>query len=576
MTQTFDNRQLAAVFDQLSDLMEIDGANAFKIRAYRRVAQALENLPEPAAELLANKTLAKVPGVGAGSIQRIKELLETGDCEDLRALKEKLPAGLLDLLRVSGLGPKTVGLIYQELGIDSVDALETAAQAGQLAALPRMGKKSEEKILKAIEAYRRHTGRLPLGRALPIGQNIVNALRQLPSKPRVALAGSVRRRRETIGDLDILVSGDSPENIMGCFKSLPQVEQVLVQGNTKCSVLITGGTQVDLRLVNDESFGAALHYFTGSQQHNIAIRDLAKKRGLRVNEYGVFTQGADLSIAGATEEEVFAALDLAYIPPELREDQGEIEAAKKGQLPVLVTAQDLRGDLHMHTVYSDGVGTAEDMARRAIELGLDYIAITDHSKSLTIANGIDEVKLAEQTLMLRDLEAALGGIRLLSGIEVDILADGSLDLTLECLKGLDWVVASVHSHFNMDRETMTARIIRAMETGVVDCIGHPTGRLLGERDPYPHNMEALVEAAKKYDVALEANAHPSRMDLNAQHCQLAREAGVSVVINTDAHDPRHLGQWDYGVYTARRGWLSAAEVLNCQSVDILSERRQNR
>ncbi|MCC6748600.1 MAG: DNA polymerase/3'-5' exonuclease PolX [Deltaproteobacteria bacterium] len=571
-----DNRQVAAVFAEMADLSELKGDNPFKVRAFRRMAQAFGELAEPLSALLASGALERLPGIGEGALHRVTELLETGRCADHEALRAEVPAGLLDLLQVEGLGPKTVRLLYDTLGVTSVDALEAAARAGQLAALPRLGQKSQERILKGIEAWRRHRGRTPIGEAMPLGRALLEALRAFPEVERADLAGSLRRGRETVGDLDLLAASQRPEAVMARFASLPEVAEVLARGETKCSVRLGAGLQVDLRVLPPESYGAGLHYFTGSQQHNIAVRDRGKRRGLRVSEYGVFKEAGEARLCGVTEEEVFAAVGLPFIPPELREDRGELEAAEQGRLPALLEERDLLGDLHAHTSYSDGSGSIEEMARAAHAAGLRYLAITDHSKSLTIARGLDEARLEEQVRELRRVEEQLGTVRLLAGIEVDILADGTLDLEAKALRGLEWVVASVHSHFQMTAQDMTARIVRAMETGLVDCVGHPSGRLLGQRDAYPVDLDALLRAAKRTHVALELNAHPTRLDLDAAHCRQARELGVPVVVNTDAHAPTHLGRWGYGVLTARRGWLEARHVLNTKPAAAIERRRRER
>jgi len=519
--------------------------------------------------------LAKVPGIGSGILSRVKQILETGDCEDHAELRKQVGPGLLEMMRVEGIGPKTVKLVHAELNIQSVDELEAAARQGHLARLPRMGEKSQSKILDAIGAYRRHSGRVLLGQALPQGMAIVEALRENPAVDRIDLAGSSRRRRETIGDLDVLVAAGDVAQVMDHFVSLPQVNDVMLRGDTKCSVHLKSGLQVDLRVVRPASFGAALHYFTGSKMHNISVRDRGKRRGLKINEYGVYEEGSEQSIGGRSEEEVFASVGLPYIPPELRENQGEIEAAEAGQLPELIEEGDLLGDLHAHTDFTDGTASVEEMAEAAAALGFDYLAITDHSRALTVVRGLDPRRLAEQVSVVRQVEQDMGEIRILAGIEVDILPDGELDLPQGSLRELDWVVASVHSHFNLTEEQQTARVIRAMESGVVDCIGHPSGRLLGQRDGYPINLDQVIQAAARLGVAMELNAFPDRLDLDPPRCRQARETGVPVVINTDSHAPAHLAQRQFGIYTARRGWLEPKDVLNTRTADeILTWRRE--
>jgi DNA polymerase (family 10) len=481
------------------------------------------------------------------------------------------------MLRLEGMGPKKVKQVWTELGVKSVDELEAAAQAGHIAALPRMGEKSQAKLLKAIEAYRRHSGRIRLGDALPQGKAIIEALSGAPGVERLELAGSCRRRQETIGDLDVLAAAAEAEPLMDAFATLENVGEVLARGDTKCSVRLSSGLQVDLRVIAPKCFGAALHYFTGSKMHNIAIRDRAKRRGMRISEYGVFREGSDEFLCGATEEEIFASVGLPWIAPELRENHGEIEAAEAGTLPVLIEERDLRGDLHMHTKATDGTATAREMAAAAIVLGYKYIAITDHSRSLTVARGLDEVRLAEQGAELRALEAELDGrLRILRGIEVDILQDGRLDLELDALAELDWVVASVHSHFAMPEGEMTGRVIRALETGVVDCLGHPSGRLLGQRDAYPINLDRVIRVGRELGVAMELNAFPDRLDLDPPHCRQAKELGVPVAIGTDSHAVWHLAKREFGIATARRGWLEARDVLNAGPLEGILERRRAR
>jgi DNA polymerase (family 10) len=572
-----ENSEVAAIFQEMADLTELQDGNPFRIRSFRRVAQAIATLQEQIATMLAAGTLAKVPGVGEGTLTRVREILETGDCVDHKALRAALPAGLLDLLRIEGMGPKTVKLVYTTLGVKSVDELEAAAQQGHLAKLPRMGEKSQTKLLKAIEAFRRHSGRIRLGDALPQGLAIAETLRGVPGLLRVELAGSCRRRQETIGDLDVLVASEDSGPAMDAFCALPAVGDVIARGETKCSVHLSSGLQVDLRVISPRCFGAALHYFTGSKMHNIAVRDRAKRRGLKISEYGVFREGSEEFFCGATEEEIFASVGLAFIPPELRENLGEIEAAEEGRLPALIEERHLRGDLHMHTLWSDGTASAREMAEQAIELGYEYLAITDHSRALSVARGLDEVRLAEQGQELRALEAELGGsIRILRGIEVDILPEGELDLSLEALASLDWVVASVHSHFNLPEEKMTARVIRALETGVVDSLGHPSGRLLGQRDAFAINLDQVIRAARDLGVAMELNAFPDRLDLDAPHCRQAKELGVPVAICTDSHATWHLKKREFGIATARRGWLEPTDVLNAGPLETIVERRRER
>jgi DNA polymerase (family X) len=571
-----ENFEVAAIFYEMADLLEIQQNNPFRIRAFRRVAQSIENLPENVGAMLQADTLASVPGIGEGTLNRVKQILETGDCTDHAELRKQLPEGLLEMLRIEGVGPKKVRQFWTVLNISSLTELEAAATQGTLSRLPGMGEKSQAKILKGIEAYRRHSGRIRLADALPQGTALAEALVGHPAVAQVQLGGSTRRRSETIGDLDLLVASDDVNAVMDCFVALPQVREVMLRGDTKCSVHLQSGLQVDLRVVPPHCFGAALHYFTGSKMHNIAIRDRGKRRGLKISEYGVFKEGTDELLCGATEEEVFRSVGLSYIPPELREDRGEIEAAEAGTLPQLITERDLRGDLHMHTKSTDGTATAREMAEAAMALGYEYIAITDHSKAVAMARGLDSSRLLQQGQELRALEQELGSLRILRGIEVDIMKDGSLDLPLDVLAQLDWVVASIHSNFHLPEEEMTARALRALETGVVDCMGHPSGRLINERDAYPIDLDRVIHRAMELGVAMELNSFPDRLDLDAPRCRLARDLGVPVAINTDAHAVWHLAQREYGVATARRGWLGPANVLNAGPLAVIEERRADR
>lgn len=561
-----ENHQIAAIFNEMADLLEIKGDTPFRIRAYRRAAEAVRQLPEDAATMLRADTLGDIPGIGSGTLERIRQIVDSGDCDDRRELARTVPPGLLELLEVEGVGPRTVALVHRELGIGSLDELEAMARADRIAPLPRMGARSQTRLLQAIEAHRRRAGRIRLGDALPLGQALVQALALLPGVQRVELAGSSRRRRATIGDLDVLVAATEVDPVMDRFVALPGVAQTLLRGETRCSVKLEQGLQVDLRVVELDCFGAALHHFTGSQLHNVAIRDRGKRRGLRINEYGVFRAGTGRRVGGARERDVFEAVGLPPIPPELREARGEIEAAEAGALPALVEERDLRGDLHMHTDATDGRSTLREMVEAAAARGHEYVAITDHSRALVVTRGLDEERLERQVRRIRALEQELGTVRIFAGIEVDILADGELDLPPPVLERLDWVIASVHSSFDLPREAMTGRLLRAMRSGVVDCLGHPSGRLLGRRDGYAVDLDRVIQQARELGMALELNSFPDRLDLDARRCRQARELGVPVVINSDAHHVSQLQVLRYGVYTARRGWLEPGDVLNAGGV----------
>jgi DNA polymerase (family 10) len=575
-----DNDAVARAFLELADLHELLGEVPFKVRAFRTAARAIEGLGEPIAPKVAAGTLGKVAGIGDGIVRRVRELIETGKMEELEDAKRRLPPGVAELMNVPGMGVKTAQQVWKERGITTIDALEAAAKAGKLADLPRFGKKREEKLLGAIAAWRKRASapkRWPMAEALDLAESLCAKLRGVPGVKRCEFAGSLRRRKETIGDVDVLVAADEKHapKIMNAFASLPEVAEVLAHGDTKTSVVLKNGMQSDLRVVPLASFGAAMQYFTGSKEHNVAMRTLAVKQKLKVSEYGVFDE-REKSIAGATEEDVYAAIGLRWMPPEMRENRGEIEAAKSGSLPALVELGDLIGDLHMHTKATDGRATIEEMAVAAREAGRKYIAITDHSHALAVASGLDAARLAEHTKRIRELDEKMGGsIRVLAGLEADILADGQVDLASE-LAGLDWVVGSVHSKLGMPREEMTRRVVRAVESGRIDALGHPFGRMLGLREPSELDLEAVLRALAKTGVAIELNASPLRLDVPENGARMAREMGVRVVIDSDAHSTRELGFLKYGVGIARRAWLGKEHVLTAQPLEAIREHRAAR
>lgn len=572
-----ENSEIAALFGEMADLLQIQGGDRHRVTAFRRAARLIEGLPRPAEELLGRGELDKVRGIGPGTVHRVKQMLRTHTCDDLEALRAKVPAGLREMVKIKGIGATTARNIHNRLGVTSIEQLEYAAKVGGIESIPRMGAATANKILAGIEAYRKRRGKVALIEAQRVGRRLVEALTPLAQAERVALAGSVRRGKATIGDLDILVATSDPLAVTARFQTLPDVEEVLLSGEGRCSVRLRNQQQADLRLLPRATFGAGLHYFTGSKSHNIELRKRGNRMGIKVSDKGVFIREGEVLVDGCEEEAaVFRHLGLAWIPPELREGEGEIEAAERGRLPQLITGEDLLGDLHMHTTDSDGRDGARAMAERARELGHRYLAITDHSKALRIANGLDEARLAAQLQRLRRLDGELDGVQVLAGIEVDILADGSLDLDPALLAQLDWVVASVHQWTEQSSEEMTQRVIRAIESGVVDCIGHPTGRRPGKRDPYPMDLEVVLAAARSYDVALECNGGPNRMDLGDIDCRRCRERGVAVVLNTDAHAAGHLGRHEYALAMARRGWLERKHVLNAQPWAIVAERRARR
>lgn len=556
-----NNAQVARILSEIADVMELLGENQFKVRAYRQASQVIDLLPGPVGELSRRRELTNLPGIGERIATHIGELLETGRCQEHDELISQVPPGILELLRIEGVGPKTVAALWHSLGITSVEALERACLDGSVQQLARMGETRAQSILKAIQRHRGRQGRTPLYHALPFAEAIVLRLRALPFVSRAEIAGSVRRRRETIGDIDVLVSSRSPARVMRAFAEMPDVVHVMAGGATKSSVRLSGGIQADLRVVPINAFGAALHYFTGSKTHNIAIRSRAVRMGKKLSEYGIFDREGE-RLGGANEEEVFEAVGLPWIAPELREGAGEIEAADAGTLPTLIEEHELRGDLHVHSkASSDGRSTIEELAGEARRLGRSYLAITEHSRSRPL--GLDADALLRHAAEIRVLDKKLRGRpHLLTGIEVDILPDGSLDLPLEVLAALDCVVASVHSHFNQSRETMTRRIVRALRSGVVHVLGHPSGRQIGSRDPYDMDLEEVLDVAREQGVAMEVNAMPDRLDLNDKGCRLAKAKGVTLAISSDAHHTSHLSNLRYGVWVARRGWIEAGDVLN--------------
>lgn len=562
------NLEIASLFNEIADFLEVKDENPFRVRAYRRAAQALEGLSEDIAAIAERNALQEVPGIGKDLAGKIQEYLTTGRIEHLDDLRKEIPTGVIDLMGIHGVGPKTAKLLYEQVGVDSVEKLEELAKAHKLAGLPGIKGKTEENILKGIAVWRSGRERMPLGTALVLAEAILGALRKLKEADQIAPAGSLRRMKETVKDIDILVTSKNPARIMDVFVGLPNVAEVLAHGETKSSVRLHENIQVDLRVVEPECFGAALQYFTGSKQHNIRVRELAQRKGLRISEYGVFNEKTNRRMAGKTEEEVYKAVGLPCIPPELREDGGEIEAALDGRLPTLVSLEDIRGDLQMHTTWSDGAHSLADLAAGVRAKGYQYMGVTDHSKSTTVAGGMDAEQLLQMVAEVRALNKTLKGFRVLAGCEVDIKGDGTLDFPDEILRHLDLVLVSVHSRFKMSREEMTARIVRAVQHPLVHILGHPTGRLIGERAAYEVDMEAVLKAAQVSGTAVEINASPSRLDLNDLHARRAKELGVPIVISTDAHTIGQLDYMRFGVSVARRAWLTANDVLN-----TLSERQ---
>ena len=569
-----DNQEIARVFNEISSLLELKGANPFKIRAYRNAAETLADLPGQVSGLPTEELLA-IPGIGKDLAARIRELCDTGRLDYHAELLTEYPASLLELLDLQGLGPKTVARLHTTLGIHTVDGLEQAARAGTLDRLPGLGKKKQALILRAIAERRRRSGRHLLHDAQAAAHAIVDHLRQVHPEGHLHAVGSLRRGCETCGDVDILAVGLGKEGHEQ-FIHFPGVERVLGHGETKSSIVLRDGLQVDLRSVPQSSEGAALQYFTGSKAHNVALRDRALQRGLKLNEYGLFRTTDDKKVAGETESGIYEALGLPFVPPELRENRGEIAAGASGQLPQLVERSAIRGDLHSHTNVTDGQADIETMAKAAHAAGLEYLAITDHSRALAMANGLDEAGALEHARQIREIDRRMSEITLLAGIECDILPDGTLDLAEDCLAQLDIVVASVHSAFGQEERQMTDRILRAMESPVVDVVGHPTGRLLLRREPYRLRVEELVESAAEHGVALEINSQTHRLDLSDSHAKLALEHGVKLVISSDAHSPDSFALLDWGVLVARRAWLEPVHILNTLPInDLRASLRRN-
>ncbi|MFH1730112.1 MAG: DNA polymerase/3'-5' exonuclease PolX [Planctomycetota bacterium] len=556
-----DNREVAMQFELLADLLEFKGENAFKIRSYRQAARLIEDLGEDITEIAAAGGLRDLPGVGEGIAKKIVEYIETGRMTRLEEARSGVPDGILGVLEIQGIGPKKAAMLYKEIGVDSVGALEKAAEEQRVRGLPGMGAKSEENILRGIRLRQAGAERMLLDAALDAADAVVEHLKSKRGLvSRITPAGSLRRRCESVGDIDILACGKDAAKILDAFVGGPYVADVFAAGETKASVTTTDGPQVDLRVVEPKQFGAALQYFTGSKAHNIKLRHIAKQKKMKINEYGLF-RGKKL-VASAEEEDIYRALGMEPMPPELREDRGEIEAAIDGTLPKLVEPGDIKGDFHVHSNYSDGRQSIVEIAAAAKALGYRFVAITDHSQSLQIAHGLTPERVRKQMKEIAAVNRKLRGFKVLAGIEVDIKGDGSLDLPDKLLADLDLVIASIHSGFKQPREKIMSRITAAMENPHVDIIGHPTGRLIGEREAYDVDVSELIRAAAATGIALEINAHPQRLDLNDVYCRMAKERGVKLAIGTDAHNAADLDMMQFGVSVARRGWLSPKDVLN--------------
>jgi DNA polymerase (family 10) len=564
-----DNKAIAGILYETADLLEIDGQDSFRIRSYRTAAQAIEALPQQVTDLIGEpKKLLEVPGIGKGMLQNMQEILREGRLATHAELLKKYRPSMLELLKIQGLGPKTIALIWSAYQICDLEGVEKLAREGKIRILPRMGEKHEQKLLKAIEDYRRIGGRFLLDAAEQVAERLVQHLSQVPGVDRVRPAGSLRRGRDTIGDLDVLVTGEAcvddacREQLVKHLIRFPGLMEIIAQGENKISFRQRGGMQTDVRLLAPDSFGAAMQYFTGSKAHNVALRQRALKMGFTLSEYSLARLDNEKVVAGKTEEELYGKLKLDYIPPELRENQGEIEAAANHALPALISLGDIQGDVHMHTVETDGRCTIEEMAEAARARGYKYMAITDHSKNLAFANGLDDKRALEHIQRIRSANEKLNGIRIFAGVEVDILADGSLDLSDSVLAEMDIVIASVHSHFNQTRAQMTERFLKTIANSNVSLIGHPTGRILLRRDAYELDLDAVLKAAAEHKVAMELNSYPDRLDLCDSHLRMAKRHGVKIVINTDSHHTSHMEKIRYGVLQARRAWLTKEDVLN--------------
>ena len=557
-----DNQRVADFLYKIADLLDLKGENFFKIRAYRIAAQTIETLGEDVEALVQQKRLESLSGVGNALAKKITELIETGKIEYLERLKKEIPIGLLDFLEIPGLGPKKVAALYQKFGITTIEALKNACTEGKLRTLDGFGEITERNILRGIQLREKTSGRVLLNVAYACGQRYFEYLKQYKKIDSANLAGSLRRMKETIGDIDILASSKHPDEVMAYFVRYPYVDRILVQGSTKSSVLLQENIQVDLRVVEKKSYGAALQYFTGSKEHNVSLRGYAIRKGYKLNEYGLFKKDTDEYVAGKTEEEIYKTLGLYYIEPELRENHGEIEHAKKHKLPNLVKEHDIHGDFHVHSLWSDGIDTLESLAEAAQKLGYSFMGSTDHSQSLKIANGLSEENLQKKLLEIQKLNKKYTDFRILFGTECDIKSDGALDYSNKILKQFDFVYAGIHTGFKMNKADMTKRIIRGIENEHVDFLAHPTGRLIGKRDPYEADIEQIIDTAKETETFLEINAFPDRLDLDDIHAHSAKKLGVRFVLGTDSHSVSHLSFMRFGVATARRGWLEKKDILN--------------
>ncbi|AEE90867.1 DNA polymerase/3'-5' exonuclease PolX [Includes: DNA polymerase type-X; 3'-5' exodeoxyribonuclease] [Tepidanaerobacter acetatoxydans Re1] len=563
------NFEVAFIFNDIANMLEIKGENFFKIRAYRKAAYTIENLPLEIEDLAKQSQLQEIEGIGKALSEKIYEIIDTGTCRYYEELKKNFPPGLVEMLKIPGMGAKKIKLVYDSLGISSIEELEEAARRHKLRTLPGIGVKTEQAILKGIQTLKNNSDKILLATALPIAERISSILSGMTEVTNVEISGSLRRKKEMVKDIDIVIATESPEAILKDFLRLPYIAEVLDQDLNKVSVMLNMGIKLDLSAVKTKAFCAALQCFTGSKEHNTKLQNIATNMGYELNEHGILKKENKKVFYPKSEKEVYEKLGMPYIIPELREGRGEIEAAMKGCLPEMIKQEDIRGDLHVHSNFSDGVSSMESIAKRAKALGYEYIAITDHSKSLRIAGGLNESRLKEQIDIIRDMNNKLEGIRILAGAEVDILTDGTLDFADDILKELDIVIASIHSGFRQDRKTLTKRIVNACHNPYVNIIAHPTGRILGRRAPYDIDMDLVFEAAATTGTVLEINASPDRLDLNDVMAKRAKEMGIKIAINTDAHDKETLTDMKYGLWVARRGWLEPENVINTFSIEKL-------
>ena len=557
------NQEIGKIFRQIASILEIKGENPFRIRAYERAARNIETMPEDIEDFIKDDKVKDIPGIGKDLEKKIKEIVSTGRLQYLEGLKKDIPKGLLDILDIPGIGPKTAKMLHEKLGIRDLVMLERMVHAGRVRNLPGMKKMREENILRGIELLKRAHDRMDLSSAMDVADIFVNQLKEIKEVKRIDPAGSLRRKKDTIRDIDILVSSKKPRKVMDVFTGLPEVRDVLAKGLRKSSIVAKDGMQVDVRVIDEDSYGAALVFFTGSKAHNIKLRKLAIKKGLKLSEYGIFRRKK--RVCGRTEKEVYKVLGLPYIVPELREDRGEVEAAIEGNLPKLVCSSDIKGDLHVHSNWSDGGSSIEEVVREAMMLGYEYIAITDHSQGLKIARGLDKEKLKQKRKEIERLSKKYKDIMILHGTEVDIDSDGRLDYSDDILKEMDIVIGAIHSSFKQSREKLTGRIVKACQNQHVHMIAHLTGRLWGAREPYEVDIEEILKVCRDTDTVLEVNSFPQRLDLNDINCRMAKDFGVRIAINTDAHIAKQLRTMKFGVAVARRGWLEKKDVINTLS-----------